>query len=54
MTVVQWLQDSGIEGQIIELKTFDRDEDYIVSDRFTIAELGDEIVCNLKADYLKF
>jgi len=33
MTVIQWLQDNGIEGQIIELKTFYRDEDYIISDR---------------------
>jgi Papain fold toxin 2 len=33
MAVMQWLSDNGIEGQIIELKTFYRDEDYIISDR---------------------
>jgi Papain fold toxin 2 len=33
MTVRQWLRDNGIEGRIIELKTFYRDEDYIISDR---------------------
>jgi Papain fold toxin 2 len=33
MTVMQWLRDNGIEGRIIELKTFYRDEDYIISDR---------------------
>jgi hypothetical protein len=33
MTVMQWLRDNGIEGRIIELNTFYRDEDYIISDR---------------------
>ena len=33
MTVIQWLRDNSIEGRIIELKTFYRDEDYIISDR---------------------
>ena len=33
IAVRQWLRDNGIEGQIIELKTFYRDEDYIISDR---------------------
>ena len=33
MTVRQWLRDNGIESRIIELKTFYRDEDYIISDR---------------------
>lgn len=33
MTVRQWLRDNGIQGRIIELKTFYRDEDYIISDR---------------------
>jgi hypothetical protein len=33
MAVMQWLRDNDIEGRIIELKTFYRDEDYIISDR---------------------
>jgi hypothetical protein len=33
IAVIQWLRDNRIEGRIIELKTFYRDEDYIISDR---------------------
>ena len=33
VTVMAWLRENGIEGRIIELKTFYRDEDYIISDR---------------------
>lgn len=42
IAVRQWLRDNGIEGQIIELKTFYRDEDYIISDRIG----GDESISN--------
>jgi Papain fold toxin 2 len=33
IAVMQWLSDNKIEGRIVELKTFYRDEDYIISDR---------------------
>jgi hypothetical protein len=35
VAVMQWLSDNGIEGRIVELKIFYRDEDYIISDRIS-------------------
>ncbi|WP_309745226.1 MULTISPECIES: papain fold toxin domain-containing protein [unclassified Chamaesiphon] len=59
IAVMQWLRDNRIEGRIIELKTFYRDEDYIVSDRIggdeSISENGKHYgvrVCGLIFDNL--
>ena len=44
--VMQWLEENGIEGKILRLRTRYRDEDYIISDRLERQGIADSITTN--------
>jgi Ni,Fe-hydrogenase III large subunit len=46
--VMQWLNDNGIEGKVIRLKTKYRDEDFILSDRLMRQGNYDSVTINGK------